>query len=101
MSRRNRRNKYSNRMGKVCITLMVLTLLGVMSVQIIGLYQKNQAYAAQEKKLTEQLADETERQKNLVEYEKYVHSQEYTEDVAKSKLGLVYDNEIVFKEKKQ
>ncbi len=101
MRRRTRRNKYNNRMGKLCITLMVLTLLGVMSVQIVGLYQKDQAYAAQEKDLTERLADETERQADLVEYEKYVHSQEYVEDAAKSKLGMVYDNEIVFKEEKE
>lgn len=88
-------------MGKICITLMVLTLLGVMSIQIIGLYQKNQGYIAKEEKLNEQLADETERQTDLEEYEKYIKSQEYVEDVAKSKLGLVYDNEIVFKEEKK
>ena len=39
------------------------------------------------------------RQKELKEYEKYVTTREYIEQVAKTKLGLVYPNEIIFKEK--
>ena len=34
----------------------------------------------------------------LSEYESYIHSQEYIEDTAKKKLGLVYGNEIIFRE---
>ena len=34
----------------------------------------------------------------LEEYEKYTQTQKYVEDVAKEKLGLVYEDEIVFKE---
>lgn len=100
MSRRSRKYRKSNRAGKLCITCIVLTLLVVMSVQIVRVYQKNQDYIAKEKSLTEQLEAETERQADLEEYEKYTQSQEYIEDVAKSKLGLVYENEIVFKEEK-
>ena len=40
------------------------------------------------------------RQKELEAYETYTKSQQYVEDVAKSKLGLLYDNEVVFKEQK-
>ncbi len=101
MSRRRRGNKYDNRSGKVCITLIVLTMLVVMSVQIVEIYRKNQAYIAQENSLTEQLEAETERQEALKEREQYVNSSDYIEDVARSKLGLVYKNEIVFKEKKK
>lgn len=95
-----RRRKQNNRMGKLCVTLIVGTLLVVMSIQILGLYQKNREYMAQEKQLTEQVAEETERRDSLEEREKYVNSKDYIEDTAKSRLGLVYDNEIVFKEKK-
>ena len=38
---------------------------------------------------------------NLKDYEEYTKSQDYVEDIAKSKLGLLHDNEIVFKEKKK
>ena len=44
------------------------------------------------------LEDETARQEDLQNYQSYTQSQEYVEDIAKSKLGLAYDNEIIFKE---
>ena len=31
--------------------------------------------------------------------QQYMQSDQYIEDIAKSKLGLAYDNEIIFKEK--
>lgn len=99
MSRRRR--KKNNRAGKLCVTVIVCTLLVVMSIQIVRLYQKNQEYIVQEKNLTEQLEEETQRQENLKDYEEYTKSQDYVEDIAKSKLGLLHDNEIVFKEKKK
>ena len=44
------------------------------------------------------IRDETARQEELQNYQSYTQSQEYVEDIAKSKLGLAYDNEIIFKE---
>ena len=96
----SRRRKKNNRAGKICISCIVLMLLVVMAVQIVNLYQKNEAYAAQEKTLNEQLEEETERQSQLSDYEDYTNSQQYIEDTAKNKLGLVKDNEIIFKEQK-
>lgn len=98
MSRNRRRKNKDNRMGKICISGIVFTFLVVMSVQIVKLYREDQAYIAQEKELTMQLEEATEEQQQLAEYEQYTQSQEYIEQVAKSKLGLVYENEIVFKE---
>lgn len=83
----------------ICITLIVLILVGVMSVQIVSLYQKNQSYQAKETELQAQLESEQQRQVELKEYEQYVTTKEYIEQVAKTKLGLVYSNEIIFKEK--
>ena len=70
-----------------------------MSIQIIRLYEKDQEYIAREEELTEQLDQETKRQDKLTEYEDYIGSQQYIEDTAKSKLGLLYENEIIFREK--
>ena len=39
------------------------------------------------------------KQKELQEQEQYTQSNEYKEKVAKDKLGLVYDNETIFREK--
>ncbi len=97
MSRYRRKKK--NRAGRLSIACIVIFLLAVMSIQIMRLYEKNQEYNAQEAELLEQLEEETERRDQIADYEEYIGSQEYVEDTAKSKLGLVYDNEIVFKEK--
>lgn len=98
MSRGRRRNRKSNRAGTISVSLIVFTLLIVMSIQILKLHQKNQDYIAQEQSLQEQLNEETERQDDLKNYEAYTKTQDYIEDIAKSKLGLVHNNEIVFKE---
>lgn len=98
MSRGRKRKNGDNRMGKMCITGIVFMFLVVMSVQIVKLYKEDQVYVAREKELSSQLEDATEEQKDLADYEQYTQSQEYIEEVAKSKLGLVYNNEIVFKE---
>lgn len=97
MSRRYNSRK-ANQTGKMCVTLIVLAMIGVMSVQIVNLYKKDQQFIAQEALLEKQKDAEMARQKEIEEYEAYTKTQEYVEDIAKSKLGLVYKDEIIFKE---
>lgn len=82
----------------MCIIGIVLVFAVVMSIQILHIYEKDQEYITQQTELEQELSDEQERQSELEEYEAYTKSDEYVEDVAKSRLGLLYDNEIVFKE---
>ena len=89
----------ANRTGKICVTIIVLAMISIMSVQIVNLYQKDQQYIAQELLLEKQKDAELSRQKELEEYEAYTQTQEYIEDIAKSKLGLVFKDEIIFKER--
>ena len=98
MGRYRKRKKKENRMGKLCVSGIVFMFLIVMSIQIVKLYKEDQTYIAKEKELNEQLEDATEEQQQLADYEQYTQSQQYIEEVSKSKLGLVYNNEIVFKE---
>ena len=99
MAGRGRRKKNNNRAGKLCIGMIVIAFVAGMSVQIIRVYQKDQEYM-QEASLQKQLEEETARGEQLSSYETYTKSQQYVEDTAKSKLGLAYDNEIIFKEAK-
>lgn len=92
------RRKKNNRTGKFYIGMIVLAFVAVMSVQIVKVYQKDQEYISRQEELVQQLEDESERAEDLKEYEAYTKSQQYVEDTAKSKLGLAYDNEIIFKE---
>ena len=100
MKRTYRYRRKDNQLGKLSVTIIVMTLVGIMSVQIVSLYQKDQEYIAQEASLERQKASEENRRKELDNYEAYTKTQEYIEDIAKSKLGLVYKGEIIFKEKK-
>ena len=51
--------------------------------------------------LQQEKQDETQRSSELDDLEEYMKSSQYIEDVAKSKLGLTYKNEIIFKEKEK
>lgn len=92
-------SRRANQTGKLCITVIVLAMIGVMSVQIVTLYKKDRQFIAQEALLEKQKEEELARKQEIEDYEAYTKTQEYIEDIAKSKLGLVYQDEIIFKEK--
>ena len=48
--------------------------------------------------LSAQIDAETARAEEIEEYRKYTQTKAYVEEVAKDKLGLVYEGEILFKE---
>jgi len=98
MAAAKRTRKDNNRAGKICISMILVVFVAVMSIQIVKIYQKDQELIEQQAELEAELEGETERQQELEEYEAYTKTNEYIEDVAKSKLGLAYDNEIIFKE---
>lgn len=93
-----RRRKKNNQAGKLCISMIVIAFVAVMSVQIARIYQKDLEYQERQAELESQLDAEAARQDELEEYNSYTQSQQYVEDMAKSKLGLAYENEIIFKE---
>lgn len=97
MSARKRRKRKN---GAVSIAIIVLTFLAVMSIQIFKLKQKEAMYAAKVAELQETYELETERAEEIEALADYVQSDQYKIDMAHSKLGLAYDNEIIFKESK-
>ena len=102
MSRKKniKRGKQS-RAGIWSVSIIVLALVLIISYRCIELYDKNLNYEAQEDKLETQLEDEQTRQEEISDYQEYVGTDEYVEDVARAKLGLVNKGEIVFKESGQ
>ncbi|MEE1102229.1 MAG: septum formation initiator family protein [Agathobacter sp.] len=97
---KSRRNRRSHK-GTVSVSIIVVAFLIIMSTQIYKLKEKDEAYAVQYEELKKQYDAESERAEEIEGLAEDMQSQEYIEDVAKSKLGLVYDNEIVFKEKEE
>lgn len=80
--------------GVVCMLLVVLLFEGS------SLQAKIQENNAKQAKIEQQLADEQARTEEIEELQEYMQSDEYIEKIAKEKIGLVKDNEIIFKENK-
>ncbi|NTV78171.1 MAG: septum formation initiator family protein [Clostridiales bacterium] len=97
MRRRAAFRKKQNRFGMFLVITVVIMLLLVVAVKSVELQAKEAAYNTQEAALEEQVAKEEARAEELEEYKKYTQTKKYAEEVAKDKLGLVYEGEIIFK----
>ena len=93
------RRSSKKRGGTLSVAVIVVAFLIVMIFQIVQLKNKETAYAQQTAELNKQLKEETERTDEINALADYMQSDQYIEVMAKSKLGLAYDNEIIFKEK--
>ena len=91
------RGKRQNRLGMFLVSAVVVMLLVVVTVNSILLKQKQEEYAIREAELDVLIAAEEERAVEIEEFRKYTQTQAYIEELAKEKLGLVHDGEIVFK----
>lgn len=86
-----------NDAGTKSIIFIVIVFLIVMSVQIYKLKEKNDMLVERETLLEQQLQEEEARSESLVELDLYTRSMDYIKDMA-NKMGLVFENEIIFKE---
>ena len=80
------------------ITFVVLGLMVVLLVLGNKLNQRLTAGDARLTSLTEQIQNEDRRTEEIRKMQEYMKTDEYQEQVAKEKLGLVNDGDIVFKE---
>lgn len=93
-----RRRRNENRLGMVMAVSAILMIIAVVGVNSLSLRQKQEKYAAREQELLQLIAEEEARTEELKELETYTKTKKYAEEVAKDKLGLVYENEIIFQE---
>ena len=90
------KKRRQNRLGMILVSVVVLMLCLVLTVSMLSLNKKRNSYIERQESLQQQIDAENRRAEDLVEYEKYTKTAAYVEEVAKDKLGLVYDDEIVF-----
>ncbi len=96
------RNKKIHKRRNTGAWMIMLIVFGVFAVTAVGgirLRQRNQIYQNREKALKEAIAEEEARAEEIKALEAYTKTKKYVEDVAKDKLGLVYEDEIIFKSK--
>ena len=92
------RKKNQNRFSMFLVTLVVVMIMIVVAIKSIELRQNLKNYGTKEEQLTMQLEAEKQRAEEIEEYRTYTQTKRFAEEVAKDKLGLVYDGEILFKE---
>lgn len=97
--RRQKKRVQRNKRSMLAISGIILLLVAVVSVNGMTLRAKDKVYREQEAELTQQLQEEKDRSAEISKLKDYVSTDEYVEDVAKEKLGLVHENEIIFKAK--
>lgn len=91
-------NRQQNRFSMFLSVLIVLILLAVIAVNGLSLYRRLQAGEARKAELMEEIAAEEQRAKEIEEYREYTQTDEFIQETARQKLGLVYEGEVVFKE---
>ena len=89
----------NNYLGMAVISVVVLLLLGGLAMKSHSLRNRIAYYDAQAE-LKQQISDEKERTKEIDKRTEYMQTDEYAAEVARDRLGLVKDNEIVFEEEK-
>ena len=89
---------HRNKVTMIGITSVVCLLMVILLVQ--GQRLNAQASATEQRmaELEQQIEDENQRTQEIGDLEEYMQSDEYLEKVAKDKLGLIKDGEIIFKE---
>ena len=91
------RKKRQNGFSVALVIMVIIMLMIVITYGRIDLQKKQDAYTLKEEQLLEQIEAEEKRAEEIEEYRKYTQTQKYVEEVAKEKLGLVNENEIIFK----
>jgi len=87
-----------NRHAMRGIIFVVLILMAVLLVQSSRLDKRIAAADQQISELDSQTKSEEKRTDEIKDLQDYMQSDEYKEQVARDKLGMVKDGEIIFKE---
>ena len=90
----------NNRPGMLVIAVTVLLFLGVFMVKSKNLESTLAVYNARAAALEQEIEEQKTRTEEIDQLKEYMQTDEYAEQVAREKFGLVKDNEIVFEEEK-
>ncbi|MBR2188106.1 MAG: septum formation initiator family protein [Eubacterium sp.] len=89
---------HSNKRTMIGILAAAMILLAVIVFQSYQMRQKISRGNQQISLLTQETEAEEQRTEEIEQMQKYMQSDEYKEKAAKEKLGLIKDDEIIFKE---
>lgn len=87
-----------NRISMIAVSVIVMMLLVFLMYQRSHIQAQLDRYLSEEMVLKEKIEAENARTEEIDQLKEYMKTDEYAEEVAREKLGLVKDNEIVFQE---
>lgn len=97
MSRTNFKRKKHSKLGIILVTFVMVMLLVVMIAARNRLIPKKVELESRKDYLTEENKEEQDRREELLLFEKYTKTKGYIKELAKEKLGLVDEDEIIFR----
>ena len=92
-----KRVRRRNRTGLYLVMLVAAIFIGTLAIHGYTLRVNCQQLATEQASLKQKKKDLKREQEEIKEQAAYRHTDQYVEDVAREKFGLVYDNEVVFK----
>ena len=90
------RRTSKNKTGIGVIAFVVMILFAIVSYRRVSLGQEREEAQIRISRLEEQYKQEQERTTEIEEFKAYTKTKKYIEDMAREKLGLVYNDEILF-----
>lgn len=94
-----RRRKSGTGIG--IIAFVVFTFCGIIAYSKVDLIKRQEQLESKKKILDSQIQEEDEREIEYENLKAYVQTKKYVEEVAREKLGLVYEDEILFKKNEE
>ena len=91
------KRRRDHRLGMMLAVTVVLILMTIVAVKSIELRTKLESHRARETELETRIEQQIKRSEEIVAFEKYTKTRKYIEEVAKDKLGLIYEDEIIFR----
>jgi len=96
-----KRKKRLSRATVFGIVVLVTVLCGTLTYKQSTLKAQSKEYTNQIKELEKQRKELQEEKESLKKFRDYVKTDEYAEEVARDKFGLVYKGEIIFEPEKE
>ncbi|SDM99268.1 septum formation initiator family protein [Lachnospira pectinoschiza] len=95
--RRRKRQRWSTKLalGAAVAVLAMFALLLINNQ--MNLNAKNRELESQINEVQSQVDEETQRANDLEDYQEYIQSKKFVEEIAKNKFGLICPDEIIFK----
>lgn len=95
------RRKHKKGTGIGLIAFVVLLLFGIIAYKTIDLEKKTKQAELRINQLNSQIKEQEEEAEEINNLKAYVQTKGYIEDIAREKLGLVYEDEIILESKEE